>query len=200
MKTLLKLTAAAVGAGAAIFTTKAAKAAKQSLNDEFCDVLIILGGRVNGAEPDSDLKARIDRAAEYLKMHPCCIAIATGGICRDCQYVSEAECIRNHIAMQDVDESRIIIEDKARTTYENFKNSLDIIEKLNINNPIIGVLTNDYHIYRAGMIVSQCGIHNPILIGAKSQNCVKGYARENIVVYELWGKKLKQAVENLKAK
>ena len=200
VKTLLKLAATALGAGAAIFTTKAANIGKQSLNDEFCDVVIILGGKVQGTEPNSDLKIRINKAAEYLKMHPCCIAIATGAKWRKNQDISEAECIKNNLVSQGVEESRIIIEDEATTTYENFEKSLKIIEGLNIQNPIIGILSNDYHLYRAGMIAGECGIYNPVLIGAKSEHPVMGYARENVVVYELWGKRLKKAVQNLKNK
>lgn len=196
MNILAKLAVTAVGAGVAIFTAKAASVGKQSLNDEFCDVLIILGGKVEGAEPSSDLEIRIDKAAEYLKMHPCCTAIATGGNFRKNQDISEAECIKRNLIQQGVDGERIIIEDKATTTYENFSNSLKIIEDLNIQNPIIGILSNDYHLYRASMIAEESGINNPVLIGAKSKNPVKGYARENIVVNEVYGKKLKKFIDS----
>lgn len=63
-----------------------------------CDVLIILGSRVDGDTPRADLRARIDAAAEYLKKYPSCIAIGTGGNFRAEQTVSEAQAIKTGLS------------------------------------------------------------------------------------------------------
>lgn len=94
-----------------------------------CDVLIILGSRVDGDTPRADLRARIDAAAEYLKKYPSCIAIGTGGNFRAEQTVSEAQAIKNGLVADGIEPSRVLLEDKARTTYENFLNCKKIIEK-----------------------------------------------------------------------
>ena len=41
--------------------------------------LLILGCTVRGDQPTQLLQTRIDRAAQYLKLHPQTIAVASGG-------------------------------------------------------------------------------------------------------------------------
>ena len=97
----------------------ASVAAKRNTASVPCDVLIILGSRVDGDTPREDLRARIDAAAEYLKKYPSCIAIGTGGNFRAEQTVSEAQAIKNGLVADGIEPSRVLLEDKARTTDEN---------------------------------------------------------------------------------
>ena len=192
IKKILKGAAIIVGTHAALFTAAAVKTGKESLSDKFCDVVIILGCRVEGSTPSENLVSRIERAAEYLKMHPCCTAIATGGKFRDGQEISEAQAIKDGLVNLGVDPERIILEEAATTTYENFKNCVGIIESLNLDNPVIGILSNDYHLFRAGLIAEDSGLYNTVKIGAKSPNPIASYARENQVIFEVWGKRIKK--------
>ncbi len=192
IKNILKSTAIILGTHAAVFTAAAVKAGKDSLSDKFCDVVIILGCKVEGSTPSENLVSRIECAANYLKMHPCCIAIATGGKFREGQELSEAQAIKDGLIAAGVDPQRILLEENATTTYENFENCIKIIDSLNLNNPIVGILSNDYHLFRAGLIAEDSGLHNTVKIGAKSPNPIANYARENQVIFEVWGKRLKK--------
>ena len=56
--------------------------------------LLILGCTVRGDQPTQLLQTRIDRAAQYLKLHPQTIAVASGGCFRAGQQTSEAAVIQ----------------------------------------------------------------------------------------------------------
>lgn len=167
--------------------------AKRASADAPCDVLIILGSRIDGETPRPDLQARIDAAAEYLKKHPDCIAVGTGGNFRAEQTVSEAQAIKNGLAANGIDPSRVLIEDEARTTYENFCNCKQIIEENAPENASVGIISNTYHLFRAGLIARDSGIEKFYLIPAPSPTPVQGYLRESAVIFEVWGKKIKRA-------
>lgn len=171
----------------------AAVAAKRNTASVPCDVLIILGSRVDGDTPRADLRARIDAAAEYLKKYPSCIAIGTGGNFRAEQTVSEAQAIKNGLVADGIEPSRVLLEDKARTTYENFLNCEKIIEKDAPENASVGILSNTYHLFRAGLIARDSGLENFSLIPAPSPTPVRGYLRESVVIFEVWDKKIKRA-------
>lgn len=158
-----------------------------------CDVLIILGSRVDGDTPRADLRARIDAAAEYLKKYPSCMAIGTGGNFRAEQTVSEAQAIKNGLVADGIEPSRVLLEDKARTTYENFLNCKKIIEENAPENASVGILSNTYHLFRAGLIARDSGLEKFSLIPAPSPTPVRGYLRESVVIFEVWGKKIKRA-------
>ena len=183
---LLLLHSAAVMA-AAFITAKRARA------DAPCDVLIILGSRVDGKTPRIDLRSRIDAAAEYLKKYPSCIAIGTGGNFRAEQTVSEAQAIKTGLAANGIDPSRVLTEDEARTTYENFRNCKRITEENAPKNASVGIISNTYHLFRAGLIARDSGLENFRLIPAPSPTPVQGYLRESVVIYEVWGRKIRRA-------
>lgn len=171
----------------------ASVAAKRNTASVPCDVLIILGSRVDGDTPRADLRARIDAAAEYLKKYPSCMAIGTGGNFRTEQTVSEAQAIKNGLVADGIEPSRVLLEDKARTTYENFLNCKKIIEENAPENASVGILSNTYHLFRAGLIARDSGLEKFSLIPAPSPTPVRGYLRESVVIFEVWGKKIKRA-------
>lgn len=167
--------------------------AHKSRKDSPCDVLIILGSRVDGDAPTPDLTARITAAAEYMKSHPDSVAIGTGGCFRQGQKLSEAQVIYNGLSALGNSPERIFVEDKARTTYENFKNSSMIITQELNGSKNIGILSNTYHLFRAGLIARDSGVSDFVLIPAPSPTPVKGYVRESVVIFEVWMKRVKRA-------
>ena len=82
--------------------------------------LLILGCTVRGDQPTQLLQTRIDRAAQYLKLHPQTIAVASGGCFRAGQQTSEAAVIQKGLCAKGIAPERILIEDQARSTAENF--------------------------------------------------------------------------------
>lgn len=167
--------------------------ARKSRGSSPCEVLIILGSRVDGDAPTADLSARISAAAEYMKRYPDCVAIGTGGCFRQEQKISEAQAIFNGLCTLGISSERIFIEDKAQTTYENFKNSAAIIAHDLNGSKNIGILSNTYHLFRAGLIARDSGVSDFVLIPAPSPTPIKGYLRESIVIFEVWMKRVKRA-------
>lgn len=176
--------------------TAAIATARRARCDAPCDVLIILGSRVDGDEPCPDLLSRISKAADYLTARPNCLAVATGGCFREGQKLSEAQVIKDGLAAAGVDPRRVLIEDRARTTYENFTNCKNIISQNIGGKPVIGILSNTYHLFRAGLIARDSGLDGFVLISASSPKPAAGYLRESIVIFEVWGKRIKRALRS----
>ena len=110
------------------------------------DYIIVLGAKVNGTQPGGALRNRIQVASEYAKDNPRTLIIASGGQGDD-EGISEALCIRNGLVARGVPEGRILMEDTSTSTYENIHNSLALIDA--DESTRIGLVTNDFHIYRA---------------------------------------------------
>ncbi|WP_342429921.1 YdcF family protein [Neobacillus sp. FSL H8-0543] len=118
------------------------------------EFIIILGARVKGTEPSLSLQYRIDAAADYLKLNPNTVAIASGGKGPG-EDISEAEAIQIGLIAHGIDEARIILEDKSTSTVENIKFSQKMIPD-NLNKGLL--VTNDFHIYRAKLIAKDHGL------------------------------------------
>lgn len=125
--------------------------------DESCDYIIVLGAKVDGTAPAMSLQSRIDAAYDYLSAHPDTIAILSGGQGED-EGISEAQCMFNYLTAMGISEDQLWLEDKSTSTWENLKFSLAIIEEKTGSRPEkIGVLSSEYHLYRAGLFAEDCG-------------------------------------------
>lgn len=122
------------------------------------DYLVVLGAKVNPDGPSVSLQDRIDAAYEYLCGHPDVIAIVSGGKGSD-EPMSEAECMYQSLVAKGIDAERIWMEDKATSTWENLNFSLDLIEERTGQRPEkLGVLSSEYHLFRAGLFARRCGV------------------------------------------
>ena len=109
------------------------------------DFIIVLGAKVNrNSVPSKPLYWRIDAAEEYLNENPDTVAILSGGQGSD-EPISEAQCMYNELTKRGIEPSRLILEDKSTDTNENIRNSL----KLMPEDAEFGVLSNNFHVYRA---------------------------------------------------
>lgn len=109
------------------------------------DAVIVLGAKVNGTAPSGALDQRIDAAADYLLASPDSLCIASGGQGDD-EGISEAACIRDGLVRRGIPESRILLEEESTSTETNFLNSMPL---LGPDVKTVGVVTNNFHIYRA---------------------------------------------------
>lgn len=115
------------------------------------DYVILLGAGVNGTEPSLSLKDRLDTAVIYLTEHPETICIVTGGKGGG-ENISEAECMFRYLKENSIQEDRIWQEDQATTTAENIRYSLSLIKENTGKYPSeIGIISSEYHLYRAKM-------------------------------------------------
>lgn len=117
------------------------------------DYIIVLGSKVNGESPSPTLKYRIETAAGYLRANPATKAVASGGKGAD-EGISEAECIKRELIKRGIGADRIILEDSSTATSENIENSLRLISDKTAS---IGIVTNNFHLYRALRLAESAG-------------------------------------------
>lgn len=121
--------------------------------------LFVLGTTVDGTEPSPMLADRIEAAAKYMQKNPNVIAVVTGGKA-DEENISEAQCMYNGLTALGIDSSRILLEDQATSTAENFEFSVALLEeKLGSCPGNIGVLSSEFHLARAKMIGKSYGMN-----------------------------------------
>lgn len=134
-----------------------------------CDYLIVLGAGVEGDTPSAILQDRIDAAYTYLTEHPGTVCIATGGKGDD-ENLSEAQCIFNHLTAMGIAPERIWMEDQATSTVENFQYSIQLLKEKTGGIPeSVGVLSNEFHLFRASLMAKKQGL-KPIFVAAPTSN------------------------------
>ena len=123
-----------------------------------CPYIVVLGAKVNGTSPSLSLSDRIRAAENYLKAHPDTIAVLSGGQGPD-EGIPEAECMFNELTKRGIAPERLLLESRSTSTWENLNFSLDIIEeKTGVRPDSIGLLSSEYHLYRAGLFAKDCGV------------------------------------------
>ena len=123
-----------------------------------CKYVVVLGAKVNGSSPSLSLSDRINAAENYLRSHPDAIAVLSGGQGPD-EGIPEARCMFNELTKRGIDPNRLWLEEKSTSTWENLNFSLDIIEEKTGARPdSIGLLSSEYHLYRAGLFAKDCGV------------------------------------------
>ncbi len=127
------------------------------------DYIIVLGAQVRESGPSVVLKYRLDKAVEYLEDNPETICIVSGGQGANEPY-SEAEGMAQYLKEQGIDASRILLEDKSLNTEQNMEYSKALIK----DGASVGIITNDFHLFRAKQIARKYGLDNVCGIAAKS--------------------------------
>lgn len=125
---------------------------------ESCDYVVVLGAKVRQDGPSVSLMDRIHAAAEYLDEHPEVTAVVSGGKGAD-EPMTEAQCMYDELVGLGIDPSRIWVEDQATSTWENLHFSLNLIEENTGTRPEkIGILSSEYHLFRASLFADACGV------------------------------------------
>ena len=113
------------------------------------DYIIIHGaGLIDGERLTKLLQDRVDKAISVYRKDPTPpFLIPSGGKGSD-EKISEAEAMRRYLISKGIPESDIILEDRSATTFENLKNSKDIIDSTE-GRKYTALVTSNYHVYRA---------------------------------------------------
>ena len=120
--------------------------------------MVVLGAKVREDGPSVSLWDRIRAAADYLESHPDTIAIVSGGQGAD-EPMTEAQAMYNELVALGIDPDRIWLEENATSTWENLTFSLDLIEeKTGERTTKLGILSSEYHLFRAGLFADKCGV------------------------------------------
>ncbi|MBQ8624757.1 MAG: YdcF family protein [Agathobacter sp.] len=116
---------------------------------------IVLGCRVYGERASLSLVERLEAAYDYLIENPYADCVVSGGQGPG-EDISEAECMYRWLVDKGIDSSRIYKEDKSTSTEENIAYSKEVIEENGLFQKVV-IITNEYHIYRAGVIADKNG-------------------------------------------
>ncbi len=109
------------------------------------DYCIVLGAQWKPSGPSAVLRKRLDKAVEYLKANPDTKVIVSGGKGAN-EPMAEAEGMYGYLVQAGIEEERILVEDKSRSTYENLVYSGGLLDK---ENDRVVIVTNDFHVFRA---------------------------------------------------
>ena len=127
------------------------------------DYIIVLGSQVRPDGPSKVLKYRLDTAVEYLKENPGTVCIVSGGKGTN-ELDSEAAVMKQYLVSAGIDTARIIMEDRSTTTNENIKFSREFLP----DGASVGLITNDFHLYRAVYLCKKQGLEDVSPIRADS--------------------------------
>lgn len=128
------------------------------------DYIIVLGAQVKEDGPSVVLKYRLDTAIEYLNKNPDAICIVSGGKGSN-EICSEAEAMSAYLIQYGIEKSRILLEDQSSNTAENIRNSKLLMEAEYTG---VGIVTNNFHMFRAVQIAKAQGLNGVCGIAADS--------------------------------
>lgn len=126
-----------------------------------CDYVIILGAGLNGKELSLALYQRMVTSIEYIHDNPQSKIIVSGGKGPG-ESISEAKAMKDFLVKHGIDESRIIMEDKSKSTYQNLYNTKKILEfaqNRDINDLNLCVVSSNFHIARVKMLGKRLGMN-----------------------------------------
>lgn len=128
------------------------------------DYIIVLGAQVKDSGPSRVLKYRLDKAYDYLQENENTICIVSGGQGKN-EPVSEAEGMYEYLTGRGIDPERIYIEDASKTTAENLRLSQKYFDA---ETDRVGIVTNNFHMFRSLCIARRAGVKNVCGITAES--------------------------------
>lgn len=129
------------------------------------DYIIVLGAQVRENGPSVVLRYRLDEAITYLSENSDTICIVSGGQGAN-EPCSEAEGMAKYLLEKGIDEKRILLEDQSRNTVQNIQNSQKLLEHPDNS---VGIVTNNFHLFRAMHIAETQHIENVYGISAYSK-------------------------------
>lgn len=118
------------------------------------DALVVLGAglRPDGT-PSEALAYRLDAALDYLEDNPGTVCVVSGGQGLG-ESRTEADAMYDYLLEQGLDAGRVTREDRSTSTAENVRNSAEMLDP----GASVGIVTNDFHLYRALRIAEKNGL------------------------------------------
>ena len=154
------------------------------------DAVVVLGAGVNGTQPSLSLYTRLTVALDYLEENPDVPVVLTGGRGYG-EEITEAQCMYDWLTARGVDPARLILEEQAGNTAENFAFSKELLEEQGIDpaEDSVAVVTNDFHIARSRLIAVRQGYGHAFGVPAELPWLhleVNYYLREAFAMVKTW--------------
>lgn len=132
------------------------------------DYIIVLGAQVREDGPSRVLKMRLDKAYEYLVENEETKVIVSGGQGSN-EPETEAACMKDYLVSKGIGADRILLEDRSTDTSENLSFSLELIEG---EGKSVGIVSNNFHIFRSVKIAQKLGYHKVEGIAATADSAL----------------------------
>ena len=132
---------------------------------EGLDYVVVLGAQMKTSGPSKALKYRLDEAVRYLEANPDTKVIVSGGQGPD-EPMSEAQGMYDYLVNAGIAPDRILLEDQSKNTFQNLTFSAEYLDP---SNDLVGVVSNNFHIFRATKIPQKAGYQNVYGIAAKGE-------------------------------
>ena len=127
------------------------------------DYIIVLGAHVDGTRMTLALLERARRALLYLEENPGTKAVLSGGK-GDGENISEAEAMYRYLTGHGIDGDRLIREEESTSTKENLEFSC---RKIGTTDCSVGVVTNNFHVWRGAAIARNCGFREVAMVPSR---------------------------------
>ena len=154
----------AAGIGFFVFTEAKIIGSFTGKEEKDLDVILVLGAQVYEDRPSTVLQYRLDKAAGYLKENEETVCIVSGGQGHN-EPFPEAQGMKNYLLSKGIPEERILTESASKNTEENMAFSKKLFDP---ETDRVGIITNDFHMYRACRMAEEAGITNAYPIPAES--------------------------------
>ena len=118
------------------------------------DYIIVLGAHVDGTRMTLALLERARRALLYLEENPGTKAVLSGGK-GDGENISEAEAMYRYLTGHGIDGDRLIREEESSC------------RKIGTTDCSVGVVTNNFHVWRGAAIARKCGFREVIMVPSR---------------------------------
>ena len=132
--------------------------------DEGLDYLIVLGAQVRDDGPSVVLRHRLDAACEYLEANPGTTCIVSGGQSPS-EPMTEADSMADYLIGRGIAPDRIVVEGRSTNTKENIGFSSSFLDP---ETGSVGIVTNNFHVFRGVAIARKAGFASVQGIAAPS--------------------------------
>ena len=150
------------------------------------DALIVLGSGVQGERVTLPLAHRLDEAIAYSEKNPDALLLVTGGQGPQ-EDITEALAMERYLLERGVAQHRIVKEERATSTNENFKYAKQILDNTFTERYTTAFVTNGFHVYRADRLSKLNGLNsNHLHAGLEWYSVSVNYVREFFAVLKLW--------------
>ena len=123
------------------------------------DAIIVLGAGIHGERVSLTLRNRLEAAIAYHKKNPDALIVVSGGQGPQ-EDITEALAMERYLIERGIPKEMIIKEEQSTSTAENFAFSKGLLDKRLGEEYSVAYVTNDFHIFRAGMIARNAGLEN----------------------------------------
>ena len=136
------------------------------------NAIIILGCGLNSdGTPSHTLQNRLDGGIEYCRKNPDSYVVVTGAVSRFGN-ATEGAAMKKYLTDKGISAQRILVDEKATNTRENFEYSLQLLKDKGVNTQNVVFVTNSFHIYRARQYAVQAGFENIKVLSVKTDRAV----------------------------